>query len=147
MLPNEKNDLLYLLNILESIEKIGIYSKGTSGPEDFYSKNDQLNFNATLNLLANIGEGISKVTKEIKSEYNEVNWQIIKNFRNKVVHNYMGIDMYIVYEIVKEDLKNLKQVIERILKNKIMENVFDKEEIKLALDSIYYKHIDFKEIM
>ncbi len=147
MLPNEKNNLLYLLNILESIEKIGIYSKGTSGPEDFYGKNDQLNFNATLNLLANIGEGISKLTQELKNEYNEVNWQIIKNFRNKVVHNYMGIDMYIVYEIVKEDLKKLKHVIEKILKNKIIENVFDKEEMKLALDSIYYRHIDFKEIL
>ena len=45
MLPNIKNDLMYLLNILESIEKILLYSEGFNDPEEFYQVNDQLNFN------------------------------------------------------------------------------------------------------
>ena len=54
MLPNKKNDLLYLLNILESIEKIRLYGAETQDAEAFYQLNDQLNFNASLNLLTNI---------------------------------------------------------------------------------------------
>jgi uncharacterized protein with HEPN domain len=51
MLPQIKNDLLYLLNILESIEKINLYIGDIDNAEDFYYANDQLNFNATLNLF------------------------------------------------------------------------------------------------
>ncbi len=50
MLAEIKNDLLYLLNLLESIEKIHIYSKKGETAEDFFYANDQLNFNATLTL-------------------------------------------------------------------------------------------------
>ena len=56
MLQNKKNDLLYLLNILESIVKIRLYAADTQDAEAFYQLNDQLNFNASLNLLTNIGE-------------------------------------------------------------------------------------------
>ena len=56
MLQNKKNDLLYLLNILESIVKILLYAADTQDAEAFYQLNDQLNFNASLNLLTNIGE-------------------------------------------------------------------------------------------
>ena len=44
MLQNPKNDLLYLLNILESIEKILFYSKEFKDAEEFYEYNNQINF-------------------------------------------------------------------------------------------------------
>ncbi|MDR3243520.1 MAG: hypothetical protein LBT79_02095 [Elusimicrobiota bacterium] len=56
MLSNEKNDLLYLLNILESIAKIRQYTESIADVESLYEFNDQLNLNAALNLLANIGK-------------------------------------------------------------------------------------------
>ena len=58
MLTDKKNDLLYLLNILESIEKIRIYTANAQEVEVFYQLNDQLNFNASLNLLANINKSV-----------------------------------------------------------------------------------------
>lgn len=72
MLPSIRNDLMYLLNILESIEKILIYSKDCSDAETFYELNDQLNFNATLNLFANIGENVNKISKELKLIYKDI---------------------------------------------------------------------------
>ena len=66
MLPDIKNDLMYLLNILESIEKILLYSRDCSDAETFYGLNDQLNFNASLNLFANIGENIGKISDAIQ---------------------------------------------------------------------------------
>ena len=54
MLPNEKNDLLYLLNILEYIEKIWKYTEKTNDAEELFELNEQMNLNASLSLLANV---------------------------------------------------------------------------------------------
>ena len=55
MLPNERNDLMYLLNILEHIGKIWKYTEETNDAEELFELNEQMNLNASLTLLANIG--------------------------------------------------------------------------------------------
>ena len=60
MLPNEKNDLMYLLNILECIGKVWKYTEETNDAEELFELNDQMNLNASLTLLANIGEMFQK---------------------------------------------------------------------------------------
>jgi uncharacterized protein with HEPN domain len=147
MLPNEKNNLVYLLNILEHIAKIWKYSEGTKDAESLYELNEQLNLNASLTLLANIGENASKLTNALKMEYSYIEWKQIKEFRNRIVHDYVGIDLAIVYEIITKDLKILKIEVEKIVKNKIEEKIFDVEEIKISRESQYYKYIDFEKIM
>jgi len=72
MLPNEKNDLLYLLNILEYIGKIWKYTKETTDAEELFELNDQMNLNASLTLLANIGENVSKITEKLKRQYSNI---------------------------------------------------------------------------
>ncbi|MBA1335371.1 MAG: Uncharacterized protein HPY66_0993 [Firmicutes bacterium] len=106
MLPNIKNDLMYLLNILESIEKILLYSKDCTAAEEFYEMNDQLNFNASLNLFANIGENIGKLSDELKQAYCDVDWNRIKGFRNRIVHDYVNIDTFMVFDIIMNDLSS-----------------------------------------
>ena len=147
MLPNEKNDLLYLLNILEYIGKIWKYTENTNDAEELFELNEQMNLNASLTLLVNIGENASKTTEELKNDYPNVEWQKIKDFRNRIVHDYVGIDMAIVYEIITNDLKTLKPEIIKIIKNRIKQKIFDIEEIKISKDSKYYIHIDFNEIL
>jgi len=51
MLQDIKNDLLYLLSIIESVEKIELYAKEYEDAETFYFANEQQNYNATLTLL------------------------------------------------------------------------------------------------
>jgi uncharacterized protein with HEPN domain len=147
MLPNEKNDLLYLLNILEAIGKIWIYTKEAKDAETFYDLNEQLNFNASINLLANIGENVSKLSDQLKQDYSKIEWQQIKDFRNKIVHDYMGIDIIITYDIITNDLKILKPEIIEIIKIQLENKTFDVEEIKISGESKYYKHIDFEELI
>jgi len=147
MLLNEKNDLLYLLNILEYIEKIWKYTEKTNDAEELFELNEQMNLNASLTLLANIGENVSKTTDKLKNEYPNVEWQRIKNFRNRIIHDYVGIDLAIVYEIITNDLKALKPEIVKIIKDKMKQKIFDIEEIKVGKESKYYNHIDFKEIL
>ena len=146
MLQHKENDLLYLLNILEHLGKIWKYTESIKSAEEFYEFNEQLNFNASLTLLANIGENVGKISEELKSEYSDIKWQPIKDFRNRIVHNYMGIDVEIVFEIITEDLKELKPKIEKIISENIKENIFNIEELNLAKQSEFYRHIDFSEL-
>jgi uncharacterized protein with HEPN domain len=147
MLSNEKNDLLYLLNILEYIGKIWKYTENTKDAEELFEMNDQMNLNASLTLLANIGENVSKITESLKQEYSNIQWQQIKDFRNRIVHDYVGIDLAIVYEIIVNDLKILKSGIEIIIIEKLKQKIFDTEEIKISNESEYYKYVDFKKIL
>jgi uncharacterized protein with HEPN domain len=146
MLPNEKNDLLYLLNILEYIGKIWKYTEEVNGAEELFELNEQLNLNASLTLLANIGENVSKSSATLKQEYSNIEWQQIKDFRNRIVHDYVGIDLAIVYEIIANDLKTIKIEIEKRIKKKISQEIFDIEEIKISKESKYYKYINFDRI-
>ena len=147
MLPNERNDLMYILNILEYIGKIWKYTEKTNDAEELFELNDQMNLNASLTLLANIGENVSKITEKLKREYSNIEWQQIKNFRNRIVHEYIGIDLAMVYEVITNDLRILKPEFEKIIKEKTNLKIFDIEEIKLCKESKYYKYIDFEKII
>jgi uncharacterized protein with HEPN domain len=147
MLVDARNDLMYLLNILEYIGKIQKYTEEINSPEEFYEINNQMNFNGSINLLANIGENVSRISSELKAEYSEIEWQQIKDFRNKIVHDYVGIDLILTYDIIKNDLTNLRQKIEEIIKVKISENIFEIEEINLSKDSKYYANVRFEKII
>jgi uncharacterized protein with HEPN domain len=61
---SDKN-LAYILTTLEAIEKINLYTKDFIDPEVFYEANDQLNFNATYNLLIVVGEESKKNRKRV----------------------------------------------------------------------------------
>ena len=147
MLPNKKNDLLYLINILEYIGKIWKYTEKTNDAEELFEINAQMNLNASLTLLANIGENVSKLSDDLKQENTNIEWTKIKEFRNRIVHDYIGIDLVIVYEIITNDLKILKHEIVKIINEGINEKIYDIEEIKICKESKYYNYIDFNEIL
>ncbi|MGI8581701.1 MAG: HepT-like ribonuclease domain-containing protein [Chitinophagaceae bacterium] len=90
-------DLLYLLRILEAIEKILLYSKEYQTAEDFLFTNHQKDYNASLLLIMQIGEQTAKVSRVTKEKFPEINWQVIKGFRNRVAHDYVNIDKLIVF--------------------------------------------------
>ena len=146
MLPNIKNDLMYLLNILESIGKILLYSKDCYNAEAFYELNEQLNFNASLNLFANIGENIGKTSDELKEKYTYIDWKQIKSFRNRVVHDYVNIDTFMVFDIIRNDLTVLKTELTNIIGKELDKGNFDVEEYHKAVKSFYYRHVGFNVI-
>ena len=133
-------NLTYILTMLEAIEKIFIYSNDFEDEEDFYHANKQLNFNASVNLLIAIGEENKKIDKNLKIS-KEINWKNISALRDKISHNYRGIDEYIVWDIIQNYLPKLKiALIEMIPK---IENY--KIYIKEALKSEYYEDLKYLE--
>lgn len=147
MLTSNKNDLMYLLNILESLEKILLYSKECNSAEEFYEFNEQLNFNASLNLLVNIGENVAKISEELKKNYSNLEWSQIKALRNRVVHDYVNIDALMVFDIIKNNLISSRNGLMDLIASELKNGNFDLEEFDLARVSTYYRHIDFKSFV
>ena len=141
-----KNDLVYLLRILESIGKIQLYIANFDKAIEFFRANDQQNFNASLMLLINIGEQSNRVSNILKIKHSDLAWLQIKSFRNRVAHDYIGIDRFIAFDILQNELPTLKRQLEQIIRVEMLDGNFDREEYKLAQNSEYYTHIDYKNI-
>lgn len=146
MQPQAENDLVYLLIMLESIEKVLIYSVHYDDALQFYNVNDQINFNASLLLLSNIGEQANKISKKTREKHISVKWSQVRGLRNRIVHDYTGIDFEIVFDIIKLELPQLKNRIEELISSELNEGVFSREELEVAASSTYYKHVDFGNI-
>lgn len=108
---------LTLLSIMESIEKIEIYTADFADGEEFYYA--QLNFDATMMQFVVIGEMITKLDEDFKNKNSHIPWQNIKDFRNIIAHDYFGIDSDEIWEIVQKHISVLKKDIQKILKETI----------------------------
>jgi len=105
---------LFLYDILECIEKIEKYTKDMDF-DDFVK--DDLVVDAVIRNLEVIGEAVKNVPEEIRSKYPDIPWKKIVGFRNIVIHEYFGVDLSIVWTVVKKHLKDLKPKIENVLKD------------------------------
>lgn len=143
MRSRPENDLLYLLRMLESSEKILLYSHPFTNAEDFFNANDQKDFNASLNLLAQIGEQANKLSAELIKKYTKPDWIQWKGFRNRIVHDYTGIDLYLTFDIIKTNIPLMKLLLTDIIKAELTAGTFDKKEFEVAKTSPYLRHIDF----
>ena len=99
--------------LVETIEKIEIYSKDFSNADDFY--HDIKSFDATMMQFVVIGEIINRLDDKYKAKHNEIPWQKIKNFRNIIAHDYFGIDADEIWDILKNKLIPLKDDILNLL--------------------------------
>lgn len=134
---SDKN-LVYLFTILEAIEKILLYTEDIQNDEEFYSANDQMNFNAVVNLLIAIGEENKKIEDQIKIDYS-FNWNDISKMRDKISHNYRGINPYMVWDIIINSIPKYKILLLQILPKV---NEFE-DGLEVALNSKYYQHLEY----
>jgi uncharacterized protein with HEPN domain len=71
--------------------------------------------NAVVRSIEIIGEAAKHIPKAIKDKAPEIHWKEIVGMRNKIAHEYFGIDNKIVWETAKRYLPKLKKQIDRIL--------------------------------
>ena len=100
--------------MIEYINKALRYTKGC----DFESfSNNEEKVDATIFAISQIGELVKNISKETMEVYNNIEWIIIKNLRNKIVHDYEGINLNLIWDIVTEDIVKLKTDLEEILRD------------------------------
>ena len=101
---SKRNPKLLIEDILESSNKILTYTNGMSF-EDF--ANDSKTVDAVIRNFEIIGEAANRLPDDFKDLYPSIDWYKIRDFRNRIVHDYMGIDYSIVWEIRNNFLDNL----------------------------------------
>ena len=109
----KRNCRLFLNDILEAIQRIEKYIEGCNF-EDF-SKNLMM-LDAVVRNFEIIGEAAKQIPEEIKQKHREIPWKEIIGMRDKLSHNYFGVDLEIVWRTSKKRLPDLKHVIEEMLK-------------------------------
>jgi uncharacterized protein with HEPN domain len=102
-----KDDRLYLVHILDCIDHILQFS--SDGKNSFLA--DRKTQDAVLRNLHTLSESIQKISTDTKLKYPQVPWREIIAFRNVVVHDYLGIELERVWDIVERDLPPLKMQI------------------------------------
>ena len=107
-----KDDRLYLIHISECIERIENYLSDTD--IQGFIESDLLQ-DAVIRNLQVLSESTQKISDATKESQPEVPWNKIAGFRNILVHGYLGIDSEKVWEIIVQDLPQLKQAIKDML--------------------------------
>src|SRR5690606_40538579 len=87
---------LLVSDILDSAQKILDYTRDLSF-ENFIT--DSKTIDAVIRNFEIIGEAANRLPEEFKEKYPSIDWHRIRNFRNRIVHDYFGIDFSIVWQI------------------------------------------------
>lgn len=111
---SKRTPKLLLEDIIESAEKVLQYTKGISFEE--FSK-DNKTVDAVIRNFEIIGEASNLLPDEIKDKYSEIDWHRIRGFRNRIVHDYFGVDLQIIWKIILEQIPGLITEISTIIPN------------------------------
>lgn len=107
-----------LLEIIECIDLINLWSENINNPIDFLTTPQNIMaFNACVMRLQVIGEHVGKLIKnnsDLLEIHNEIPWLAIYDMRNIISHEYSHVDEEIVFSTIKEDLPKLRAVIIQI---------------------------------
>ena len=95
---SKRDPKLLVGDILDSAGKILEYTKGLNF-EDFTK--DSKTADAVIRNFEIIGEAANRLPEEFKNSYPNIDWHRIRGFRNRIVHDYFGIDYSIVW-LIKE---------------------------------------------
>jgi uncharacterized protein with HEPN domain len=107
-----KNDKFYIRHIFDAIEKIEEYTARRTFKS--FSKNDMM-VDAVTRQFEIIGEAASKVSAEFQEKNSHIPWSQAIGMRNRLIHEYFGVNKKIVWQTCKKDLKALKKEIEKLI--------------------------------
>ena len=106
-----KSDRLYLIYIDECIDKIERY---ISDSKQIFLE-DTKTQDAVLRNLHTLAESVQRISADVKLAFPKVDWRTIGALWNVIVHDYLGVNLDQVWDIVKNDLPKLKVQIKSIL--------------------------------
>lgn len=106
-----KDDLVYIEHIKDCIRKIKEYTKDLD--EEQFIKNEIIQ-DAAIRNIEIIGEAAKKISKNLRTTYFEIPWKQIAGMRDKLVDDYMGTDLEVVWKTITEDIVYLENMINNI---------------------------------
>lgn len=102
----------YLADILTAIKEIEEFIQHT----DFRSfSNDRKTVNAVIRSLEIMGEAAKRIPETLRERHSDIPWKRIAGMRDKLIHEYAGVDLEIIWGVIKEELPPLKPKIAEVL--------------------------------
>ena len=104
MKPSREADPVYVVHMLECIERVLEYCEG--GEASF--RQSRLIQDAVIRNLQTMSESSQRLSDSTKAIASEVPWRAISGFRNIIVHDYLGLDVDMVWQVVSAELPALQ---------------------------------------
>ena len=108
---SEREWRFYISDMLKFAENVLAYTEGLSQKEFMATG---LNYDATIRNLELIGEAATHIPAEIRENCPLIPWRQVVATRNKLIHNYLGIDSDTLWSIIQDDIPALIDELERI---------------------------------
>ena len=106
-----KEDRVYLLHIRDAIKQVLHYTR--QGRESFLGERQIQD--ATIRNLEIIGEAVKHVSKKLRAAHPDIPWKRIAGMRDKMIHDYFGVDARLVWDVVDREIPALLRKVEEIL--------------------------------
>jgi len=106
-----KNNLIYIEHILKATQEIAVFINGMTKRQFLRDTRTQ---GAIFYQIAIIGEAIRQISPDFKQKYATIKWSQITGTRNRLVHDYLNIDLNLLWQISKKDIPQLNVQITNI---------------------------------
>ena len=117
-MPERKSSAI-IGDILNCIDHIQLYTSDLSFGD--FEKNFMVVEACVYNIQI-IGEAVSHLPEEVKGSETKVPWLLIKSMRNRLIHEYFGTDLSLVWDTIRNGLPSFKAQLERIQSRLLKEN-------------------------
>lgn len=110
MSEKDKGNLLAIIDCCSKIQK---FTADIWDADIFFA--DEKTFDAVLMNFVIIGEAVTRLPEDLKTQEPQIPWTRIKGFRNIVAHDYFGVDAEEIWQITKDNLPELEKEIKLML--------------------------------
>lgn len=125
-MKKKRTPLLYLIDISAALQKTIRYTAGMT--LDAFNKNELVQ-DAVIRNLEIVGEAVKHVPQQFRDEHPTISWRTIAGMRDILIHEYFGVSLERVYNVVQNDVASLKQSIDTLIEQeKSNSSLFDSAE-------------------